>query len=120
LGILSTGINATLDASEQERAAYEAGSDIRLVSNRSLPLFAVAALPDVAEASGIWRTLGSLTLGREFLRYEVLAIDPESFAAMTSYRDDFTDEPVPVLLDRLTLANVTPQPTVPLPGQPGK
>ncbi|MBK8904113.1 MAG: FtsX-like permease family protein [Anaerolineaceae bacterium] len=120
LGILSTGINATLDASEQERAAYEAGSDIRLVSQRSLPLFAVESLPDVTDASGVWRTLGSLTIGREFLRYEVLAIDPESFGAMTSYREDFTDEPVPVLLDRLTLENVTPQPTVPLPGQPAK
>ncbi len=120
LGILSTGINATLDASEQERAAYEAGSDIRLVSQRTLPLFAVASLPDVVEASGIWRTLGSLTLGREFLRYEVLAIDPATFGPMTSYRADFTDEPVAALLDRLTLANVTPQPTVPLPGQPAQ
>ncbi len=118
LGILSTGINATLDASELERAQYQAGSDLRLVSQHTLPLFEVEALPEVTEASGIWRTLGSLTLGREFLRYDVLAIDPESFETLTTYRDDFTQEPVSVLLDRLTLEDVTLQPTIALPGQP--
>lgn len=118
LGILSTGINATLDTSELERAQYEAGSDIRLVSPRTLPLFEVEALPDVTQASGMWRSLGSLTLGREFLRFDVLAVDPGSFGSLTTYRDDFTDEPVTALLDRLVLAGVTSQPTVPLPGQP--
>ncbi|MAT99175.1 MAG: hypothetical protein CL608_18675 [Anaerolineaceae bacterium] len=118
LGILSTGINATLDASELERAQYQAGSDIRLVSPRTLPLYEVQSLPNVTAASGMWRTLGSLTLGREFLRYEVLAINPDSFEALTNYRDDFTQEPVPVLLDRLTLEDVTPQPVFTLPGQP--
>ena len=120
LGILSTGINATLDASELERAQYEAGSDIRLLSRRTLPLFEVATLPDVTQASGLWRSLGSLTLGREFLRFEVLAIDPESFGAMTSYREDFTTEPVPALLNRLVLEDVSGQPSVALPGQPAK
>lgn len=118
LGILSTGINATLDASELERAQYQAGSDIRLVSPRTLPLYEVESLPGVTETSGMWRGLGSLTLGREFLRYEVLAINPETFGTLTSYRDDFTNEPVPVLLDRLVLPDVTEQPTVPLSGQP--
>lgn len=120
LGILSTGINATLDASELERAQYQAGNDLRLISQRTLPLFEVEALPNVTEASGMWRSLGSLTLGREFLRYDVLAIDPESFEELTTYRDDFTQEPVPVLLDRLTLEDVTPQPTIALPGQPAR
>ncbi|MCA9944844.1 MAG: FtsX-like permease family protein [Anaerolineales bacterium] len=120
LGILSTGINATLDASELERAQYEAGSDVRLIAPRTLPLFEVAALPDVTEASGMWRSLGSLTLGREFLRFDLLAIDPATFGTMTSYREDFTDEPVPLLLDRLVLEDVSAQPVVPLPGQPTK
>lgn len=120
LGILSTGINATLDASELERAEYQAGSDIRLVSQRTLPLYEVESLPGVTQASGMWRGLGSLTLGREFLRYEVLAINPETFGELTSYRDDFTNEPVSVLLDRLVLPDVTEQPVVPLPGQPAR
>ncbi len=120
LGILSTGINATLDASELERAQYAAGSDIRLESRRTLPLFEVATLPGVEQASGLWRSRGSLTLGREFLRFDVLAIDPESFGAMTHYRDDFAKEPMPILLDRLALADVTVQPVVPLPGQPAR
>ena len=120
LGILSTGINATLDSSELERAQYEAGSDIRLLSPRTLPLFEVSTLPDVVQASGLWRSQGSLTLGRDFLRFEVLAIDPESFGIMTSYRDDFTAEPVPMLLERLVLEDVSGQPSVALPGQPDK
>ncbi len=120
LGILSTGINATLDASELERAEYQAGSDIRLISQRTLPLYEVESLPGVTEASGMWRGLGSLTLGREFLRYEVLAINPETFGELTSYRDDFTNEPVSVLLDRLVLPDVTEQPVVPLPGEPAR
>ena len=118
LGILSTGINATLDTSELERAQYEAGSDLRLISPRTLPLFEVAALPDVAQVSGLWRSFGSLTLGREFLRFDLLGIDPTTFGEMTTYRDDFTDEPVAELLDRLVLEDVTMQPVVALPGQP--
>ena len=120
LGILSTGINATLDASELERAQYQAGSDIRLVSPRTLPLFEVTSLPNVANASGMWRSLGSLSLGRDFFRFDVLAIDPLTFGQLTTYRNDFTDEPVPVLLNRLVLEDVTTQPTIPLPGEPAK
>ena len=120
LGILSTGINATLDASELERAQYEAGSDIRLLSRRTLPLFEVANLADVAQVSGLWRNSGSLTLGRDFLRFEMLAIDPEMFGTMTTYRDDFTTEPVPQLLERLVQAEFNGQPLMALPGQPAK
>ena len=120
LGILSTGINATLDASELERAQYAAGNDIRLASRRNLPLYKLATLPDVSETSGMWRSQGSLTLGREFLRFEVLAVDPQSFGEMGSYRDDFANEPIPALLDRLMVENIAPQPVIPIPGQPNR
>jgi ABC-type lipoprotein release transport system permease subunit len=120
LGILSTGINATLDESEWERGQYAAGSDVRLVSRQSVALSDVAQLADVQESSGVWRNAGSLTVGRNFLRFTVLGIEPDSFGAMTHYRDDFAAAPMADLLQTLVLTDTAVQPTIPLPGMPNE
>lgn len=120
LGILATGINATLDESEVERSHYTAGSDIRLVSRRAISLSQLAETPNVVASSGMWRSQGSATIGRSYYRYDVLAIDPATFGALTTYREDFADQPMPELLDKLVLAEIQGQPTLPLPGEPAR
>jgi ABC-type antimicrobial peptide transport system permease subunit len=120
LGILATGINATLDQSEVERSRYATGGEIRLVSRRDVPLSAVKRVSDVTEATGIWRNQGSVSIGRDYFRFEVLAIDPEAFAAQTQYRGDFSAQPMGQLLGSLVLAEPLAQPTTPLPGQPAE
>ncbi len=118
LGILTTGINATLDSSELERAQYTAGSDVRLVSRRAVLPSQVATLPNITAVTNLWRGTGSVSLGREYLRFDVLAIDPATFASQTHYRADFAAQPVPQLIDLLAVEELQTQPTLPLPGEP--
>lgn len=117
LGILTTGINATLDASELERAQYTAGSDVRLVSKRAVTASGTAELPNITASTTLWRNSGSLSIGRDYLRFDVLAIDPASFAPITHYRQDFAAQAMPELLNTLLVEQET-RPTLPLPGQP--
>ena len=120
LGILSTGINATLDTSEQERAQYAAGSDVRLISKRGLPVSEISMLPDVATWTSLWRSQGSVRAGRSYMRFDVLAIEPYAFAPLTLYRSDFSVKPMGQLLGDLVVDNAAAQPTIPLPGKPGR
>lgn len=120
LGILSTGLNATLDASEFERAYYSAGSDLRLVSNRFVPLSQVDNLANIGSHAGVWRGRGSVSLGRLFGGVDVLAVEPFSFANLTIYRDDFATRPMGNLLGELVAASVDAQPVTPLPGVPAQ
>lgn len=118
LGILTTGINATLNESELERASYTAGSDIRLVSNRDTLQSDLAAIPGVAAQSTTYRTNGSLSIGRAYLRFDVLGIDPQSFAPLTTYREDFAPQPMPALLQETLTAEIPEVLTLELPGSP--
>ncbi|MCB8917996.1 MAG: ABC transporter permease [Ardenticatenaceae bacterium] len=117
LGILSTGLNATLDRSEAERAMYAAGSDLRLVSPRGILLDDLATLPGMAGLSGAWRGQGSISLGRLFGAVELLAVDPATAGSLLNFREDFAAEPLPLLLNSLEVDNTAEQPVTPLPGR---
>lgn len=118
LGILTTGINATLDTSEAERARYTTGNDIRLISRQQLPIAQMAQLDGVAEQTAVWRNEGAVRVGRSTYRYELFAIDPEAFASLTQYRRDFSAEPMDSLLERVHVAEPNAHPLLPLPAQP--
>ena len=118
LGLLSTGINATLDLSELERAEYATGSDVRLDSTFVLPMESLQAMPLVAASSTAFRTTGSVARGRAFGRFDLWAIDPITYGGLTTFRDDFAAQPMPALLDELARGGPTPHPVLPLPGQP--
>lgn len=120
LGILTTGINATLDESELERSRYTTGSDLRISSRRSIPLSKVDKLDNVSATTGVWRGAGSVSIGRDYNRFDILAIDPFSFANITQYRGDFSERPMGELLGELVMEEIQEQPSVPLPGKPGK
>jgi hypothetical protein len=120
LGILSTGLAATLDLSESERALYAAGTELRLTSARSLLLDDVAqAIPEEAQVSGLWRNRGSISFGRTFGSVEVLAVDPLVIGDQATFRPDFADDPIPVVLNDLVLEERAEYPVTPLPGRPG-
>lgn len=118
LGLLSTGINATLDLSELERAAYATGSDLRLESSFPLPVETLQVLSGVTGSSAAFRTTGSVAQGRGLGRFELWAIDPLVYAELTTFRSDFAAQPIPQLLDALAVGGPQPHPVLPLPGQP--
>jgi ABC-type lipoprotein release transport system permease subunit len=118
LGILTTGLNATLDRSESERATYTAGSNLRLVSGRFVPVAEVQSLPGVTAVSGTWRGRATLAGSRRSIPFELLAIEPESMSQVIQYRPDFAEEMMPDLLARLAADEKRQLPLVALPGRP--
>jgi hypothetical protein len=122
LGILSTGLNATLDQSEFERAHYVSGNDVRLVSRRAIPLRDLEATTGVLDLASTWRGTGSVDLRsrRSYPQFDLLAIEPHSFAGMTMYRDDFADAPMGMLLGLVTSGERQQSPLLPIPGRPAR
>jgi len=122
LGNLSTGLNATLDQSEYDRAYYLAGNDLRLISQRAVPLLDLQSAPGVLQLSGAWRGQGTVAVEstQSPPGFEVLAIEPDSFAKVTTYRDDFADPDPDELASLLALQEGEHPSLLLLPGQPAK
>ncbi|MEJ2208390.1 MAG: FtsX-like permease family protein, partial [Anaerolineae bacterium] len=120
LGTLSLGLNITLDQSEYDRATYLAGNDLRLVSEGAVPLVDLQTAPGVVRLSATWRGQGSVDLGEEEKNpgFEILAIEPDSFASVTTSRRDFADQKMDELLDQLAVAAGQNPSLLPLPGRP--
>ncbi len=100
LGILSTGLNATLDLSEEERAAYFTGSDVRLSYPVGEPGTMLQEHPYIRRLSKLWRGRASAKLPN-YPHFKVLGVSPEEIEEMISYRDDFAPGSLPALLDQL-------------------
>jgi hypothetical protein len=87
---LTTGFGAfaltyagTLETSYEDRAAFATGTDVRLVGDD----VAYLDVPSGAVGSRVYRTTGAARLSSR--TSEVLAVDPETFAQVVSWRDDF-------------------------------
>jgi hypothetical protein len=120
LGILATGLNATLNASEIERSRYASGSDYRFVAGSSVSVGDFDGQPGVTRAVGAWRDTATVNLKnyRSFPVFDILAIDPRTFTRVTVYRGDFSEEPMGEVLGRLLTEDLNPGLT--LPGAPGE
>lgn len=121
LGILSTGLSATLDQSEIDRAHYLAGNELRLVSKHAVPLVDLASTPGVVRLAGTWRGEGTVDVKstESYPGFDILAIQPDSFAGVTTFRDDFADVDMSELLDRLAVEEGHHPSMLLLPGQAG-
>ncbi|MEN8235709.1 MAG: ABC transporter permease, partial [Actinomycetota bacterium] len=88
LGAFALTYAATLEQSFVDRAAYAAGADVRVMDEQAGYL----DVPDGAVGSPVLRTDGAPR--RSGRRAEVLAIRPESFSQVVTWRADFgADEP---------------------------
>ncbi|MFK7800143.1 MAG: FtsX-like permease family protein [Anaerolineae bacterium] len=97
LGLFSTSLDATLARNETARARFVSVGAQRL-SNPDLD--------QVVSAEGstlFWRSNGAIgaSLGDGGERFELLAVDPETFNTVADYRADFASEPVANLLTAL-------------------
>jgi ABC-type antimicrobial peptide transport system permease subunit len=123
LGILTTGINATLDGSEYERALYATGSDLRLAYNNAPSTYDIDKIEGVNATSAVWRGSGSSTTRIHELipSFDILAIDPISFSHVSRYRDDYADQPMGELLGKLIAEQGADDiALIPLPGMPSR
>ena len=108
LGMFGGTFGATLDRSFDDRAAYESGAALRLADIRSGGASAqmleadLADAPGVAALSPVVRANGSYTRGvLDVTDATVLAVEPESFADVLWYRDDFAVDGIDNLLAQL-------------------
>ena len=108
LGTFAASFGGTLDRSYQERALYQAGSEIRLF-NAELAKNGPSVDSEqlVKEVSGVelaslaLRQRGSFASGPPGTRFELLAVDPDSFSEVAWWRDDFSDGSLDGLTERL-------------------
>jgi hypothetical protein len=95
---LTTGLGAfaltyagTLNQSFQDRAAFAAGSDVRVVADEAGYL----AVPEGDVGAAVYRTDGAPRQSTR--RAELLAVRPDDFAAVVKWRSDFgADQPADV------------------------
>ncbi len=120
VGMFGATFSATLDRSYSDRAAYEVGADIRAYDLRQRELgngdlLSLARAVPAQQSMGVIRASGSLdTLGR-FQRVEVVGIEPERFASVGFWRDDFASQPLDDILATLVANEPPPRSGVSVP-----
>ena len=100
---------ATLEASYDDRAAYAAGSDLRVVADRVGFLDA----PANSESAAVYRSIGGPRLATRGA--ELLAVRPADFASVVAWRPDFGEETAAATLAPLRSDGVAPDWGVELP-----
>ena len=109
LGIFAASFGGTLKRSFTERVLYSAGADVRLTnvslnsSGFSRPFVEpYEKMKQVEGASPVLRGRGSV-LAVDFgdSSYRMLAVDPDRLGDVAWYREDFSDDPLPEVLEQL-------------------
>ena len=125
LGILSAGINISLEYSEYERARYIAGSDLRLAFSHFTPETKARTQSSKfiakSDTTTTWRGIGSASIRayRTYPAFDVLAVDPFEFVKVAELRFDFSEQPMGQLLGYLaTGPEQIPDKVTQLPGKP--
>lgn len=123
LGVLSRGLNQALDQNEVDQSQYAVGSDVRVVGAAA----SLQAGRDGTDAGGavarVWRETGTLSVPSvgAYPEFELLAVEPRTFAQVAQFRDDFSARPLPELLETLEVSEGERSQTVlELPGQPDR
>ncbi|MDP7618954.1 MAG: hypothetical protein QF652_01720, partial [Dehalococcoidia bacterium] len=108
LGAFAASFGGTLERSYRDRALYEAGAEIRLDgigaaavgSSRDIGA-ELSAVPEIGLASLVVREGGSFSGLASTERFELLGVDPEEFADVTWWREDFGSRSVRPVLELL-------------------
>ncbi len=108
LGVLSTTVGATLGISQEEQILYDLAADIH-VTRVAPPAHMghaeyrshVLAIPEVTQVALGHRTLGEIGETTSRTLFPFLAIESESFSEISWFREDFSDQSLVGLMERL-------------------
>jgi len=106
--VFAASLSSTLERSAADTAAYEVGSDLRMI----LPhvprgvedenVRAIKDIPGVTGASLVLRTMGVLGTTGAGSTFRLLAVEPDDFLHVSWFRDDFAELPLSSLLQPIT------------------
>jgi hypothetical protein len=123
VGTFAASFGSTLERSFDDRAAYAAGSGLRISGIRSAKVAGPDQLaPAVMEASGsqaatpVFRTRGGPALiGNQIARgdFDVLGVDPAGIGTIGYFRDDFADGSMEERLALLDSPSTAERPVIP-------
>jgi hypothetical protein len=125
VGTFAASYATTAERSFRDRAAYEAGVDLRAAGTGDLAFSGttaeleerLGALPGVVDASAVLRSTARLaTPGGSSREVQLLGVEPSAAAGMLWFRDDFAARPLPDLLAEVGTARGLRG--KPLPGTP--
>ena len=121
IAVLSATLGATLEKSHYDRVKYAVAGDARIVSTVGTGFFGLDSTEElsnsyltvdgVISATSAIRREGSLGEGPSPLPFTLLAIESDVFVPWS--RDDFSHEPIPVILDSLRADNDQGPPFLP-------
>lgn len=111
LGVLSTTVGATLGISQEEQILYDLAADIH-VTRVAPPTHMghaeyrghLLSIPEVTQVSLGHRTLGQIGETSSRTLFPLLAIESESFSDIAWFREDFSEQSLVGLMDRLRVS----------------
>ncbi len=120
LGIFATTVGGTLTRSQEEQVRFAVPSDIRV---QGRPIFLseglramrarFVATPAITDSALGYRSSG--TIGS--INMQVLALEPEKFAQIAWFRDDFADVPLEQIMSEIVVPDVEKKVTLPVGAQ---
>ena len=118
LGVLSTTVGATLGISQEEQILYDLAADIH-VTRVAPPAHMghgeyrehLLAIPEITQVALGHRTLGEIGETTSRTLFPFLAVETESFSEIAWFREDFSEQSLAGLMDRLRSSG-TPVPAV--------
>lgn len=117
LGVMVGTLGSTLERSSREQIFYDNGTNLRIrpggahTDIRPADIAELSAIDGVNLATMAFRQtakVGTTNLGLEFT---ALGVDSEHFSDMAWFRDDFSDEPLDTLLERINIP-AKPEPLI--------
>jgi len=120
VGMFGATFSATLDRSYTDRANYEVGADVRAMDLRGVEggnqaLLEAAATIPAEDSMAVLRVGGSLAALGDFKRIEVVGVQPEKFADVAFWRNDFSSKSLDDILSNLIGNDPPPRQGVALP-----
>ena len=113
LGVFALSYSATWSDSQQDQAAYQAGSDVRATVARgatTAPMLHAdyASVPGVEAAMPVERIKSGVTLAKG--NVDLLALDADTASSIVTFRSDEADAPLSQLMS--SLSGGRPQPAL--------
>jgi putative ABC transport system permease protein len=105
LGLFTLTFSSSIDQRLADRAAYTAGSDLRVTLSSGADPRApgrLAALPGIVHSTQVSRDTVALPVGEGTHPVQLLAVDPATFARVAAWRDDYASTPLPSLLTTMS------------------